>query len=194
MRPGHPEAGNRVTLGLLPPSVWPSPLPRARADAADGSPAGTVVGFYEALAAGDAVRAAELLGPDVAFFEAPGRPFARAGRPSHGGGEALRHILAPLGTGAEAPEIVTHELLEYGSAILALGTLRSRPSGGEPGTALTYAHVWVFEGAAVRELRQYAAWLPRADRITRAALSRKDSLNEHTAAGLPGISPSKERS
>jgi hypothetical protein len=53
--------------------------------------------------------------------------------------------------------------LQYGSAILALGTLRSRPAGGEPGTALTYAHVWVFEGAAVRDLRQYAAWLPRAE-------------------------------
>jgi hypothetical protein len=109
------------------------------------------------------VRAAELLGPDVAFFEAPGRPFARAGRPSHGGGEALRYILALLGTGAEAPEIVTHEPLQYGSAILALGTWRSRPASGEPGRSVAYAHVWVFEGVALRELRQYAAWLPRAE-------------------------------
>ena len=132
MRPEQLGAGNSATMGLLPPSMWPSPLPRARAAAADGSPAGTAAGFYEALAAGDTVRAAGLLGPDVAFFEAPGRPFARAGDASQGGDDAVRRILAPLGTGAAGLEVVTHELLEYGSAILALGTLRSRPAGGEP--------------------------------------------------------------
>jgi hypothetical protein len=163
MRPEHLGAGNSVTMGLLPPSMWPSTLPRARAAATDGSPAGTAAGFYEALAAGDTVRAADLLGPDVAFFEAPGRPFAPAGDASQGGGDAVRRILAPLGTGAAGLEVVTHELLEYGSAILALGTWRRRPAGGEPGRSVAYAHVWVFEGVTLRELRQYAAWLPRAE-------------------------------
>jgi hypothetical protein len=146
MRPEHLGAGNSVTMGLLPPSMWPSTLPRARAAATDGSPAGTAAGFYEALAAG-----------------APGRPFAPAGDASQGGGDAVRRILAPLGTGAAGLEVVTHELLEYGSAILALGTWRRRPAGGEPGRSVAYAHVWVFEGVTLRELRQYAAWLPRAE-------------------------------
>jgi hypothetical protein len=161
MRPWHLGSGDNSTLGLLPPSMWLSPL--SRAARAEDSPAGLAAAFYEALAAGDTARAAELLGPDVAFFEAPGKPFAHADGPSHGGDEAVRRMLTPLGTGATRPEIATPELLVYGSAIVALGTCRNCLSHGEPGPALSYAHIWVFEGAAVRDLRQYAPWLPYAE-------------------------------
>jgi hypothetical protein len=156
----QPGPGDNATLGFLPPSMWPSPLPRAAT--ADGSPGGLAAAFYKALAAGDTARAAELLGPDVTCFDAPGRPFARADGSPRGGDEAVRRMLAPLGTGVTGPEIVTHELLGYGSAILALGSCRSRPLSSEPAPALSFAHVWVFDAAVPRELRQYAAWLPPA--------------------------------
>jgi ketosteroid isomerase-like protein len=126
----------------------------------DDAPTRLAAAFYEALAAGDNRRAAELLGPRVAFFEAPGKPFARADGPSRGGDEAVRRMLAPLGTRTTKPEIVTHELLGFGSAIVALGSFRSRAAGGEPGPTLPYAHIWVFDGAVPLEIRQYAAWLP----------------------------------
>jgi ketosteroid isomerase-like protein len=136
--------------------MWPSLLPRA--PDADGDPAAKVTGFYEALEAGDNERAAEILGPDVALSEAPGRPYAPAGGPRRGGGEAVRHILAPLGADVTGLEIVTHELLAYGSTIVALGTYWGHVAGSGSGRKVPFAHVWVFEGTAVRELRQYAAW------------------------------------
>jgi ketosteroid isomerase-like protein len=136
--------------------MWPSPLPHA--PEADGGPAAKVTGFYEALEAGDSERAAGILGPDVALSEAPGRPYASADELRRGGDEAVRHILAPLGTGVTGLEIVTHELLAYGSTIIALGTYWSHVPGAGTGRKVPFAHVWVFEGTAVRELRQYAAW------------------------------------
>ena len=145
----HLGPGGNTTLGLLPLSTWPSPLPRAAV-------------AEDALAAGDDGRAAGLLGPDVTFFEAPGTPFARADGPSHGGDEAVRHMLAPLGAGTTGWEVVTHELLGCGSAIVALGSFRSRATGGEPGPVLPYAHIWMSDRAAPLEIRQHAAWLPLA--------------------------------
>jgi hypothetical protein len=62
-------------------------------------------------------------------------------------------------------EIVTHELLAYGSIVVALGTYRARVAGTGAEITLPYTHVWVFNGEAARELQQYAVWRarPRTD-------------------------------
>jgi hypothetical protein len=194
MRPEHLGAGNSVTLGLLPPSMWPSPLPRARAGAADGSPARTAVGFYEALAAGTRCgRQSSSARTSLSSRRRAGRSPALAGH--------LTAEAKPSGT--TWPCSAPGQRRQRSSRTSRCST-EARFSPWAPGEAVPLAASpgdrWRMRTyACSRESRcgscgsKPPGCLVR-NRITRAALPRKDSLNEHTAGGLPGISPSKERS
>ncbi len=120
-----PHGAGNATWGLLPYSMWPSPLPRV-AQPGSGN-AATVRGFYAALEVGDIERVVEILGPDVRWTEAPGTPYAAAGDTHVGGRDVAQCVLTPFATDVVGLNLVTHELLTYGDTIIALGTSR-RPS------------------------------------------------------------------
>jgi ketosteroid isomerase-like protein len=138
-----------ATWGLLPASMWPTPLPRA--DNQAGDLAERVEAFYEAAAALDFDRAATLLGPEAAWIEDAG---SRSGTPQ-GGKVITETVFAPLADAVAEFRTDVHELLAYGPVIAVLGTYRGFAIHSSAELAQPFMHIWSFEGATVREVRQY---------------------------------------
>lgn len=118
--------------------------------------AATVLDFYSAVEAGDAVRAATILGPEVVWHETPGTPYDGAWGGYIGGTEVAAEVLAPFRADVTELRFDTHAVLTYGDTVAALGTYRGRSAARSGELALPCLHIWAFtRDGKITEFRQY---------------------------------------
>lgn len=116
-------------------------------------PVAVVRAFYDALAAGDAMRALAVLSPDLEWTEAEGFPYYSG--TWHGPQAVLDNLLVPLARDWAGFSVTAHEFLAADERVVSFGIYTGTFRSTGKSLSTPFAHRWVVRNSRIVRFNMY---------------------------------------